>query len=142
MPIEWQKQEVKEIQINCPYCGHQAAPPIYPYCEHTFFVYIDPAADDPGFDFVAPEFAAAYLSALRTSKTISEEDGNIDFSTDVEQNFLKNQLPSFNTQEIRLFDDLITDDLFSSTVVIFDVIEKDKYYPTRVIVAFKALQDN
>lgn len=52
MEVHWEKFTAEEIRIRCPICGHQTVPPEYPYCEHTLFVYIDPSADDPFFDFL------------------------------------------------------------------------------------------
>jgi len=57
MNLHWQKQKAEVINIKCPICGHQTAPPDYPYCEHTLFVYVDPSADDPIFDFMLPDMA-------------------------------------------------------------------------------------
>jgi hypothetical protein len=135
MSIKWRRLRGDRIEIKCPYCCHKAVPPAYPYCKHTVFVYIDPSADDPGFDFVTPDFAVAYLSRLKTSNMIPQKDLNI--SPEAEQAFLNGKLQAFDRQEIRLYLDLISDDLFSSKATVLDVIERSEFYPTRFVVAFQ-----
>ena len=136
MSIEWEEQKADELDIRCPYCNHQAAPPVYPYCGHTVFVYIDPSVGDPGFDFVTAGFAAGYCAKLKTSKTISQEEGET--SPEAIRQFVQGNLPTFDQQEIRLFETLISDDLFSSNTMIFDATQKEGYYPTRIVIAFES----
>jgi len=123
---------VDTIEIKCPYCNHQAAPPVYPYCEHVVFVYVDPAVDDYGFDFITVPFASVYLSKLKKTRSIPLEERAV--TPEEENRFLQAILPT----GIKLFKNLISEDLFSSDAIVFDVKEEGGYYPTRVVVAFQA----
>lgn len=60
MKVSWHKAKSEEILIKCPICGHQTAPPTYPYCSHTVFVYVDGSGADPFFDYMRSDFAIAY----------------------------------------------------------------------------------
>ena len=60
MKTIWHKSRCEEIIVNCPICGHQTAPPKYPYCSHTIFVFVEPSTDDASFDFMRPDFAKAW----------------------------------------------------------------------------------
>ena len=60
MQVEWKTSEIEDIDIKCPICGHQTAPPEYPYCSHTLFVYIVPYIDDASFDFMREDFASSW----------------------------------------------------------------------------------
>ena len=133
MSVEWIIREADPPEIKCPYCDHQASPPVYPYCEHTVFVYVDNAGDCAGFDFVAGAFAAGYLTNLKASEHVED----VDLTSETEQRFLQNKMPSLDQQTIELFRDLVSDDLFSSDATVLDVTEALGPYPTRVVVAFQ-----
>lgn len=138
MALEWKRQKVETIEIKCPYCNWQIAPPVYPYCKHTVFVYVDPSGGDPGFDFITPEFAAAYFSKFKVSEPILQEDQeDINISKEAENQFLQGKLPPFHNQEIWLYENLISDDLFISKAIIIEVTEQEGFYPTRLVVAFQ-----
>jgi len=132
------EETTSPIVIKCPYCGRQSAPPEYPYCEHTVFLYLDPTAAEPAFDYVMPSFAEKYLPRLLASGLAFEEDEEEqDFSDETKQQFLTNKLPFADEQEIRLYMELLTDDLFSGESVIYDITEDGGPYPTRVVVAYQ-----
>jgi hypothetical protein len=65
MKISWHKSRSEEALVRCPVCGHQTAPPDYPHCSHTLFVFVDPSADDAFFDFMRDDFAAAWKKGRR-----------------------------------------------------------------------------
>jgi hypothetical protein len=98
-------------------------------------VYLDPCAGDPGFDFITPQFAAGYLPKLKVSEFISQED--MELFDEAGRQLMQGAPPSFYQQEIRLFSALVSDDLFSSNVTIFDVTEKSGRCPCRVVAAFQ-----
>ena len=59
-------------------------------------------------------------------------------SPEAEKQFLEGRLPAFQQQEVRLCEGLISEDLLSSHITIFDVTEKEGYHPTRIVVAFQS----
>jgi hypothetical protein len=59
MKTTWHKLRYENIVITYPVCGHETAPSEYLNCPHSFFVYVDPAADTPFFDFMRDNFAEA-----------------------------------------------------------------------------------
>jgi hypothetical protein len=69
MKTRWERRQVEDIDIKCPICGHQTAPPTYPYCHHTLFVFLDPSAGDAGFDFMTPDFAEAWRKVATKEPT-------------------------------------------------------------------------
>ncbi len=60
MKTNWHKSQSEKIVVRCPVCGHKTAPPDYPHCLHTLFVYVDPSAGDAFFDFMRDDLAAAW----------------------------------------------------------------------------------
>jgi hypothetical protein len=60
MKTIWHKSQSDEIKLTCPICGHQTAPPQYPYCDHTVFVLVEPSGDDAFFDLMRSDFAEAW----------------------------------------------------------------------------------
>jgi len=67
MKLHWQKLRAEQIEIRCPVCDHQIAPPGDPYCEHTLFVYVDPSTDDSFFDFIHPDMTKQLGQNFRKS---------------------------------------------------------------------------
>jgi hypothetical protein len=135
MNIKWCRRKANNIEIHCPCCKHRAAPHDYPYCEHTIFVYVEPAADDPGFDYVTPEFAIAYLAAYRSRLVQSDDQPEIDPVS--EACFTSGSLPAIHNQVIRLYEELLSQTNVPEKASVYDVTESGGYYPTRVIVGFK-----
>lgn len=132
MTITWHKEEGVEIQIKCPFCGHEVAPPEYPYCDHTIFVYAHSL--DSGFDFVRPDFARSYLSLLKQSKWMEEDE--IEITEEEEQEFLSNQLPKFQDQTIQLYDELLDERSLPPGTIIIDLAETEGWAPGRGVAAF------
>lgn len=79
MKISWHKTQSEDILITCPICGHQAAPPKYPYCPHTIFVHVSGSGDDPFFDYMRSDFADAYKKSAKkpNKKTLAALDMSV-----------------------------------------------------------------
>lgn len=73
MKLTWQKLKSETINLKCPICDHQTAPPDYPYCEHTLFVYVDPSADDSFFDFVHSDMTKSLSSRFNKSSKLHKK---------------------------------------------------------------------
>lgn len=136
--VQWEKIQSNEILVNCPFCRHQTVPPEYPLCEHMLFVYIDPTADDGGFDYVRPDFARSYLQKLNHTEKLGDE--RVEFSPLQEEQFLSGNLPPFPNQVIQLHEELLQEMLDEQVMppetTIFDTEESEAYYPCRVVAAF------
>jgi len=138
MTIEWKIKKVDDILIRCPYCNHKTAPPEYPYCDHTIFVYVAPSSDEEGFDLVTSDFAVRYLNELKSFAFEYNEE--MEISLESEKQFLKGELPAFHHQKIKLLDNLIKEYLLPLKTKVYDFTEKDGYHPCRIVVAFSEVR--
>jgi hypothetical protein len=132
MTITWRKEEGVEIEINCPFCGHETVPPEYPHCDHTIFLYAHSIFS--GFDHVREDFARLYLPLLKQSKWVEEDE--IEITEEAEQEFLSGQFPPLGSQAIHLYDDLLDERCLPPGTIIIDLAETKGVAPGRGVAAF------
>lgn len=141
MSVTFDFIETDEIIFDCPHCGHRLVPPEDEHCEHTVFVYVDPAGGDAGFAFVNELFADNYLQALDNAEPEEDQDDDeFEISDRARFQFVKADLPPFHEQEIQLNVDVLRAGFSDRDMRVIELVEVGNYYPCRVTVGVEKSQ--